>query len=94
MADDQAPRENKRPFGLGRRHDADPAPAVHWVEETWTALQPFATGGAYVNFLGDEGEARVRAAYSPRTYERLAALKTRYDPTNFFRLNNNIPPNG
>jgi FAD/FMN-containing dehydrogenase len=72
--------------------DADPAPAVEWVEESWTALQPFATGGAYVNFLGDEGEARVRAAYSPRTYERLVALKNQYDPTNFFRINQNVRP--
>jgi FAD/FMN-containing dehydrogenase len=49
-------------------------------------------GGAYVNFLGEEGEARVRAAYPGRTWERLAAIKARYDPTNLFRLNQNIPP--
>jgi hypothetical protein len=48
--------------------------------------------GAYVNFLGDEGQARVRDAYPGRTWERLAAIKRRYDPTNLFRLNQNVPP--
>ena len=48
--------------------------------------------GAYVNFLGDEGEARVRAAYPGATWDRLAEIKRRYDPTNLFRLNQNIPP--
>jgi len=46
----------------------------------------------YVNFLGIEGEARIREAYSPETYRRLAAVKRRYDPTNFFRLNQNVKP--
>jgi FAD/FMN-containing dehydrogenase len=48
--------------------------------------------GAYVGFLGDEGEDRVRAAYPPSTWDRLAAIKARYDPTNLFRLNQNVPP--
>ncbi|MEW5940913.1 MAG: FAD-binding oxidoreductase [Chloroflexota bacterium] len=48
--------------------------------------------GAYVNFLGDEGGERVRAAYPGRTWERLRSIKARYDPTNLFRLNQNIPP--
>jgi hypothetical protein len=51
-------------------------------------------GGAYVNFLADEGEARVRAAYPGRTWDRLRAIKRRYDPDNLFRLNQNIPPAG
>jgi FAD/FMN-containing dehydrogenase len=46
---------------------------------------------AYVNFLMDEGPGRVRQAYPGKTYERLAAIKRRYDPTNLFRLNQNIP---
>ncbi len=48
--------------------------------------------GAYVNFLTDEGEARVRAAYPGATWERLRAVKATYDPTNLFRSNQNIPP--
>jgi FAD/FMN-containing dehydrogenase len=48
--------------------------------------------GAYVNFVGDEGEAGVRAAYPAQTWDRLAAIKRRYDPANLFRLNQNIPP--
>jgi hypothetical protein len=48
--------------------------------------------GVYVNFLGDEGEDRVRAAYSGQIWQWLAAIKARYEPTNLFRLNSNIPP--
>jgi FAD/FMN-containing dehydrogenase len=48
--------------------------------------------GAYVNFLGDEGEARVRAAYPGATWRRLVAIKERYDPTNLFRNNQNVAP--
>lgn len=49
-------------------------------------------GAVCVGFLGDEGEARIRDAYPGATRERLAAIKGRYDPTNLFRLNQNIPP--
>jgi FAD/FMN-containing dehydrogenase len=64
--------------------------------EAWTvtlaaALQQ-GNGGAYVNFLGDEGEGRVRAAYPGATWDRLAAIKAQYDPQNLFRMNQNIPP--
>jgi FAD/FMN-containing dehydrogenase len=62
-----------------------------WVTDFAAALQQ-GDPGAYVNFLGDEDEARVRAAYPGSTWERLAAIKARYDPTNLFRLNQNIPP--
>ena len=48
--------------------------------------------GAYVNFLEDEGEERIRAAYPGATWDRLREIKRRYDPTNLFRLNQNIPP--
>jgi len=48
--------------------------------------------GAYVNFLDDEGEERIRAAYPGPTWDRLVEIKRRYDPTNLFRLNQNIPP--
>lgn len=54
-------------------------------------MQPFAERGVYVNGLGEEGDERVRAAYG-QNYERLAAVKNTYDPTNCFRLNQNITP--
>ncbi|HWM64421.1 MAG TPA: FAD-binding oxidoreductase [Solirubrobacterales bacterium] len=63
-----------------------------WVRDFWSALQPHQSGGVYVNFLMNEGEERVRQAYGPRKYDRLKALKRRYDPDNVFRLNQNIPP--
>jgi FAD/FMN-containing dehydrogenase len=62
-----------------------------WTEELWNAVRR-ETQGVYVNFLEDEGESRVREAYTPATYERLAAIKQRYDPTNLFYLNQNIRP--
>jgi FAD/FMN-containing dehydrogenase len=63
----------------------------NWVREWWDAMKRFSIGGEYVNNLGEEGEDRVRAAYGVN-YERLVALKNKYDPTNFFRLNANITP--
>jgi FAD/FMN-containing dehydrogenase len=71
----------------------DPRPERHvaWVEAFWRAVAD-RTDGAYVNFLGDEGEDRVRVAYPPATYARLAEIKRRYDPDNLFRLNQNIRP--
>ncbi len=63
-----------------------------WVTAFAAALRQKGDGGAYVGFLGDEGEARIREAYPRTTWERLAAIKGRYDPTNLFRLNQNIPP--
>jgi len=62
-----------------------------WADELWTRLQPHATGGAYVSYLGDEGEERVRSAYG-LNYARLATLKRQYDPHNLFRGNQNIQP--
>ena len=61
-----------------------------WSRGLWSALEPYHTG-VYVNFLMDEGEERIRQAYGPARYDRLKALKKRYDPDNFFRLNQNIP---
>jgi FAD/FMN-containing dehydrogenase len=65
---------------------------VAWARGAFAALQPHMAGGAYVNYLVDEPEERVRAAYGAATYDRLVALKDRYDPDNFFRLNQNIVP--
>jgi FAD binding domain/Berberine and berberine like len=74
----------------------DPARDEHvrWTRECFAALEPFSTGRAYVNFLGDEGQARVRAAYGEERYARLVALKRTHDPDNVFRLNQNIDPRG
>jgi hypothetical protein len=64
-----------------------------WVAELAAALHQGHTG-AYVGFLGNEGEARVRAAYPPATWSRLESIKARYDPDNVFRRNQNIAPVG
>jgi hypothetical protein len=63
-----------------------------WSRYFWTALRPYQTS-VYVNFLMNEGEDRIRQAYGAAKYDRLKALKRKYDPDNFFRINQNIPPN-
>lgn len=65
---------------------------ITWARDFYDAMQPHARRRVYVNFLGDEGQDRVRAAYGEHNYERLARLKRVYDPTNLFRLNQNIEP--
>ncbi|HEY9504460.1 MAG TPA: FAD-binding oxidoreductase [Gemmatimonadales bacterium] len=71
---------------------ADDAANIAWAREAWGDLRRFSTGGTYVNFLTEEeGTDRIHAAYGPN-YERLAAVKARWDPTNLFRYNKNIPP--
>jgi FAD/FMN-containing dehydrogenase len=70
---------------------------VRWVRDLWDAMAPYSSGGVYVNYLGqeaDEGAERVKSAYGPEKYARLVALKQKYDPTNLFRLNQNIRPSG
>ncbi|HET8756661.1 MAG TPA: alpha/beta fold hydrolase [Solirubrobacteraceae bacterium] len=65
---------------------------VRWIREAGASMRPFATGGGYVNFqMDDEGDERVRASYGAN-YDRLAAIKRRYDPGNLFRSNRNVPP--
>jgi FAD/FMN-containing dehydrogenase len=66
---------------------------VGWTRDFFRAIEPELAGGVYVNDLGEEGAERVRHAYG-ENYERLVKLKTRYDPTNLFRLNQNIAPKG
>ena len=68
------------------------AQVIGWVRDLWGALQPFSSGGLYVNYEAEHDMGRVQAAYSPAKYARLVAVKTAYDPTNLFRLNQNIPP--
>jgi FAD/FMN-containing dehydrogenase len=74
--------------------DPDPAKKEEisaWAKEYWSALHPYSAGGAYINFMMDEGEERIRATYG-KNYKRLAKIKRRYDPGNLFRVNQNIRP--
>jgi FAD/FMN-containing dehydrogenase len=64
---------------------------IQWTRACWDAMRPFMGSGTYVNYLEDEGDPLTRAAYGPN-YQRLVALKKKYDPTNFFRMNHNINP--
>jgi FAD/FMN-containing dehydrogenase len=76
--------------------DPDPAKATllkEWTVAYWEALHPYSMGGAYVNFMMDEGQGRVQATYRDN-YARLAAVKYAYDPTNLFHVNQNIKPGG
>jgi FAD/FMN-containing dehydrogenase len=65
---------------------------IDWARSFWEAMQPYSAETVYVNYLSDEGEERVRAAYGPEHYARLAELKRIYDPDNVFRSNQNIRP--
>ena len=65
---------------------------VEWVYAGSAAMEPYMTGGVYLNFTGEEGEDRVREGYEPDTWARLVALKDKYDPDNVFRVNQNIRP--
>jgi FAD binding domain/Berberine and berberine like len=83
-------------MSIGQCADASEAETcIRWAREFWEAMQPYSTGGVYVNYLGrevDEGDDRVKAAYGTEKYQKLVALKQKYDPTNMFRLNQNIRP--
>jgi FAD/FMN-containing dehydrogenase len=72
--------------------DPDPDRHTAWARDTYAALERHGVGRTYVNFLGDEGSARVRAAYGPEKYARLQALKRVYDPENVLRGNQNVEP--
>ena len=86
-------RQEQYELGILSQWDdhADSEKNIRWTREFWEAIQPNVEEAVYVNMLGEEGEERVRAAYGPN-YERLVVLKNKYDPTNFFRLNQNIKP--
>ena len=64
---------------------------IEWTRTCWSAMRPFLVEGSYGNYVSDEGDQFARAAYGPN-YDRLAALKNKYDPMNFFRMNHNIKP--
>ena len=74
-----------RSFDFGARFEL-------WARDFFEAIEAHAHRRVYVNFLGDEGRDRVRAAYGAEAYRRLVELKRTYDPTNVFRLNQNIEP--
>ena len=81
-------------LGFGKAIDPDPAgaPAVRdWTVGYWEALHPYSAGGAYVNFMMDEGQERVEATYRGN-YDRLTRAKATYEQQNVFRVNQNIQP--
>jgi FAD/FMN-containing dehydrogenase len=88
-----AHRKSRIMVNLAALYEKPEEKLIHeaWVTDASTALLQ-SDHGAYVNFLGSEGEARIRAAYPGKTWDRLATIKARYDPTNLFWLNQNIPP--
>ena len=88
-----AHRQSRIMVSLAAFYDSSEEKVVReaWLGEFAAALDQ-GVPGVYVNFLGDEGAARVRDAYPGATWDRLAAIKARYDPTNLFRLNQNILP--
>jgi FAD/FMN-containing dehydrogenase len=73
---------------------ADDAANIAWARDSTADMREFTTGGVYLNFIGNEGADRVRAAYGDKNYARLAAIKTEYDPENLFHRNQNIKPAG
>jgi hypothetical protein len=76
--------------------DPDPSNAgtiTKWCKEYWEALHPYSSGGAYLNFIMNEGQERIKASYK-ENYNRLTRIKKKYDPNNFFRVNQNILPEG
>jgi FAD/FMN-containing dehydrogenase len=75
----------------------DPEPAnaekvTTWAKDYWAAVHPYSLGGAYVNFMMDAGVDRIKATYRDN-YDRLVEIKRKYDPDNFFHVNQNIKPN-
>jgi FAD/FMN-containing dehydrogenase len=80
---------------IGMWQDAErDAEHIGYVRDLWGAVQPYSSGGFYPNYEGDATSAQIQAAFGPAKYERLVALKKKYDPDNFFRLNQNINPAG
>jgi FAD/FMN-containing dehydrogenase len=79
------------PLGLWERREDDDR-GIAWARGTCADMHPWATGGVYLNFVGDEGADRVAAGYGDANYERLATVKAEFDPENVFHLHHNIKP--
>lgn len=96
VADEDTPLTNRgaawvsHPFAVWE-DSADDQANIGWVRDFRQQIAPYATGGVYLNFIGDEGEGRIRNAFGEK-YERLAAVKAEYDPGNLFRGNQNVAP--
>jgi FAD/FMN-containing dehydrogenase len=74
--------------------DPDPANSekvTNWCKDYWDALHPYSAGGAYLNFIMNEGQDRIKASYKDN-YDRLTKIKKQYDPGNLFNVNQNIKP--
>jgi hypothetical protein len=77
---------------VGVDHDPENANKIStWCKAYWEALHPYSSGGAYLNFIMNEGQDRIKASYQHH-YVRLTKIKKKYDPNNFFRVNQNILP--
>ena len=70
---------------------SDDEKCMSWAQDFWNSTKPY-SNGVYVNFLSDEGDERVKDAYTSEVWDRLVNVKNKYDPTNLFRLNQNIKP--
>ena len=94
--DEDAFSERHAPFNthyLGMWEGAEnDAANIAYIKELAAAMKPWTTGTVYLNFIGDEGEERVRSGFGPEKFARLQALKKEWDPNNLFRHNQNIPP--
>jgi FAD/FMN-containing dehydrogenase len=97
VGEDETPMTNRQvswithPFAVWE-DDADNDANIEWARSFRRDIARYASGGIYLNFIGDEGEDRVRAAYGDAKYKRLAAIKGEWDPTNVFQGNQNIKP--
>ncbi len=85
------PDKNPRSRQSNWESPSDSEKNIQWTRTLWNALRPFLAEGSYGNYVSDEGDPFARAAYGPN-YDRLVALKNKYDPTNFFRMNHNVEP--
>ena len=79
------------PFAVWENSEDNEA-NIAWTRRFRADINRYASGGIYLNFIGDEGQDRIRAAFGPDNYDRLAAVKAEFDPNNIFKANQNIRP--